>query len=184
MLAPIQKQALLNLVKESIGWGLRYGKPLPVKLQDFDSELQQPGTCFVTLRKNNDLRGCIGSIEVRRPLLEDVIKNAYAAAFHDPRFDPLQAKELEFLSLSISVLTPASEMDFDSEPDLIQQIRPGIDGLILQQGCHRATFLPSVWRQLPDPTEFMRKLKQKAGLPAYFWSDDICVSRYQTESFS
>lgn len=177
-----QQQQLLALARDSIGWGLRHGQPLPIEPGNYDEKLRQPGAAFVTLQRNGQLRGCIGSLEAYRPLVQDVSENAFAAAFRDPRFNPLQARELEGLSLSISVLTPAQPMQFESEQDLLRQIRPGIDGLILQQGVHRGTFLPSVWEQLPDPQQFLRHLKQKAGLPADYWSDDIQVSRYQTES--
>jgi AmmeMemoRadiSam system protein A len=178
-----QKTQMLRLAKDSIGWGLRHGQPLAVNLADYDVALREPGACFVTLNRHGQLRGCIGSLEAYRPLAEDVSENAYAAAFRDPRFNPLQASELEDLTLSISVLSPAQPMSFSSEQDLLQQIRPGIDGLILEHGYHRGTFLPSVWEQLPNPVEFLRHLKQKAGLPADFWADDIRISRYQTESF-
>ena len=163
-----QKAQMLRLAKDSIGWGLRYGRPLKVKLQDYDAALSEPGACFVTLNRHGQLRGCIGSLEAQRPLAEDISENAYAAAFRDPRFNPLQASELEDLELSISLLTPPQPMQFTSEQDLLEQIRPGVDGLILEQGYHRGTFLPSVWQQLPDKREFLRHLKLKAGLPVDF----------------
>jgi hypothetical protein len=112
-----------------------------------------------------------------------VAENAWAAAFRDPRFAPLAADELATLTLSISVLTPPTPKRVDSEQDLLQQLQPGIDGLLLQDGAHSGTFLPSVWEQLPQPEEFLRQLKRKAGLPADYWSAHIQLSRYRSESF-
>lgn len=178
---PQQHQILLTLARESIKTGLTKGKALPVDSSDFDPELQQQRASFVTLHKYQQLRGCIGSLQALRPLVEDVSQNAYAAAFRDPRFEPVKASELDQLEISISILTPAEPMSFSSEADLIQQLRPGEDGLILQQGYQRGTFLPAVWEQLPNPKEFLQHLKLKAGLPADYWSDSIQVSRYSAE---
>lgn len=183
MFKPQQKQQLLSLAQDSILWGLRHGRALSIRPDDYDEELQQQRACFVTLHIDHQLRGCIGSLEAHRPLVDDICENAFAAAFRDPRFSPLKQYEFEQLELSISVLTPSVEMEFTSEQNCLDQIRPGIDGLILQQGQHRGTFLPAVWEQLPEPEQFMRHLKQKAGLAANFWSDKIKISRYQTESF-
>jgi len=183
MYSPQQRQQLLKLARDSILSGLQHGKTLLVELDNFDQQLRLNRASFVTLHEHQQLRGCIGSLEAYRPLAEDVAENAYAAAFRDPRFNPLQVAEYDLLSLSISVLTPASEMSFESEQDLLEQIKPDVDGLILQEGYHRGTFLPSVWEQLPDPVQFLQHLKQKAGLSANHWSDNIQVSRYKTESF-
>jgi AmmeMemoRadiSam system protein A len=135
------------------------------------------------LKKSGELRGCIGSIEAHRPLVLDVAHNAYAAAFLDHRFAPLDTRELAEISLDISILTPTEEIQFDNEADLIEKIRPGIDGLILEDGLHRGTFLPSVWESLPDVESFWRHLKLKAGLPIDHWSASLKVSRYTSESF-
>jgi uncharacterized protein len=179
--SPQQRLTLLELARDSIAHGIKSGTPLNINPQHYDAELQQQRCCFVTLKKNNELRGCIGSLQASRSLVVDVCENAYAAAFRDPRFNALNQSELDDLQISISVLTPAQEMSFDSEQDLIQQIRPGIDGLILEEGYKRGTFLPAVWEQLPTTEEFLRHLKLKAGLPADYWSDSIQVSRYAAE---
>jgi len=113
--------------------------------------------------------------------VEDVAENAFAAAFRDPRFPAISSSELADLDLHISILSPAEAMHFDSEQSLLAQLKPGLDGLILQDGYHRGTFLPSVWEQLPDAAEFLRNLKQKAGLPSDYWSDHLKISRYSTE---
>ena len=138
---------------------------------------------FVTLHRQGELRGCIGHLEGVQPLVVDVAENAFAAAFRDPRFPPLAEPELAGLALHISVLTPATELEFESEQDLVAQLRPGIDGLILQEGAARGTFLPSVWESLPDPHQFLAQLKRKAGLPSDHWSERIRVFRYETEAF-
>lgn len=178
------RQQLVELAKRSIAYGLEHKRAIGVTLSDYEEQLQHHRACFVTLHLEGQLRGCIGSLEARRPLVEDVAENAFAAAFRDPRFNPLRASELDALELSISVLTPSTEIDFDSQQDLIDQIRPGVDGLILQEGHHRGTFLPTVWEQLPQAEQFLRQLKIKAGLAPDYWSNDLRVSRYETESFT
>jgi hypothetical protein len=145
--------------------------------------LNQPGAVFVTLTQQGELRGCIGSLEARRALIDDLQSNARAAAFKDPRFPPLSRDELARTRVEVSILTPAEPMRFSSEADALAQLRPGIDGVILEHGWHRATFLPQVWEQLPDARQFISNLKRKAGLAADFWADDLSLSRYQVEKF-
>ncbi len=176
-----QQDQLLQLARASIGHGLETGKPLRVHLDDFPEALTLPRATFVTLERYGQLRGCIGMLEATRPLAEDVAENAFAAAFRDPRFPSLRQDELDGLDLHISILSPAQAMAFESESDLLAQLRPGVDGLILREGYRRGTFLPSVWEQLPEPAQFLRHLKQKAGLPADYWSDSIEISRYSAE---
>lgn len=179
-----QKRLLIQLARDSIAQGLETGKPLTVKLQEYPPELTVDRASFVTLERQGQLRGCIGMLEATRPLVEDIAENAFSAGFRDPRFPPLSADELADLDLHISILSPAEPIRFASESDLITKIRPGIDGLILQEGYRRGTFLPSVWEQLPDTRQFLRHLKQKAGLPPDYWSDTLKISRYTTEMFS
>ena len=140
--------------------------------------LAQPGATFVTLKRAGELRGCMGSIRPVRPLGADVRANAVAAAFGDPRFPPLAAFEFEKVEVEISLLTSDEPIDAVDERDLLGRLRPGLDGLILQFGQRRATFLPQVWDTLPDPREFLAALKRKAGLPEEFWSPQMNVSRY------
>jgi len=177
------QETLLHLAAESIRYGLEHGQPLPVNSTAYGPELQDKGASFVTLHIGGALRGCIGTLEAHRPLVVDTAHNAFAAAFSDPRFAPLSHAEFKHLDIHISVLNPAQPMDFTSEADLISQLRPGIDGLILQAGRRRGTFLPAVWESLPEPTDFVRHLKIKAGLPTDHWSDTIEVYRYTTQSF-
>ncbi len=175
------KKLLHNLAFTSIRHGLDTGHPLKLNLTDFPKELKVHRASFVTLERQGQLRGCIGMLEAERPLVEDIVQNAYAAAFRDPRFLPLSKNEIHDLDLHISILSPAEAMQFNSESDLLAQLRPGIDGLILQEGHRRGTFLPSVWEQLPDPAQFLQQLRQKAGLPADYWSNTIKIARYSTE---
>lgn len=175
---------LLDLALASIRNGLKENKALKVDAGDYPPPLQQKRACFVTLHLHETLRGCIGHLEAIQALVNDVAENAYAAAFRDPRFPPLSFDEAEGLAIHISVLTPAKPLAYASETDLLAKIRPGIDGLILEEGLNRGTFLPSVWDSLPEPGDFLNHLKQKAGLPMDYWSDGIKISRYETDSFS
>jgi AmmeMemoRadiSam system protein A len=147
------------------------------------AELLEERATFVTLTIGGQLRGCIGMLGACRPLAEDVAANACAAAFEDPRFPPLTKKEFEKLEIHISVLSSPEELTFSSEGEVLNQIRPGIDGLILQDGYHRGTFLPSVWGELPEKSAFWAHLKLKAGFPANYWSDTVRVFRYTAEYF-
>ncbi|MCU7918820.1 MAG: AmmeMemoRadiSam system protein A [Candidatus Thiodiazotropha sp. (ex Epidulcina cf. delphinae)] len=183
-LSEIHRNALLEIARRSIEHGLEQGAPLPVAAGDYPAELQALRASFVTLMREDSLRGCIGHLEAQMPLLEDVAENAYSAAFRDPRFPPLSSAERKGLEIHISVLTPAEPLTFGSEEELIRKIRPSVDGLILVEGAHRGTFLPSVWESLPDTRSFLRHLKQKAGLPSDYWSESLEVHRYETESFS
>ncbi|WP_456376610.1 AmmeMemoRadiSam system protein A [Thiolapillus sp.] len=179
-----QRLVLLHTARASIRTGLFEGHPLDVEPADFEPELQAQRATFVTLNKHGELRGCIGHLEAIQPLIKDVADNAFSAAFQDQRFPPLNKSEFDQIEIHISVLSPPEPLSFVSEQDLLQQIRPGIDGLILQDGYYRGTFLPSVWEQLPTREEFLAHLKIKAGLPANYWSDSLQVSRYTAESFS
>ncbi len=183
MLNESERQELLEVAHASITQGIEQGRPLRVEPEAFSEPLRALGATFVTLELDGALRGCIGTLEPHRPLVEDVAANAYASAFSDPRFPPLAAFELPRLTIKISLLTPAEPVRFDSEEGLVASLRPGVDGLVLSYHHHRGTFLPSVWESLPDPHEFLRHLKLKAGLAADWWSNDAQVERYGTESF-
>jgi hypothetical protein len=145
--------------------------------------LYQPGAVFVTLTQQGQLRGCVGSLVAHRALLDDLEVNACAAAFQDPRFPPLEHRELAITQIEVSILSPAVPMTFSSETDALAQLQPGIDGVILEHGRHRATFLPQVWEQLPDARQFIAHLKNKAGLATDFWANDLRLSRYHVEKF-
>ena len=139
---------------------------------------------FVTLTQQGELRGCIGSLSAHRSLLSDLKSNAIAAALHDPRFAPLTADELGITEIEISLLAPTQPMAFRDEADALSQLRPNIDGVVLEFGRYRSTFLPQVWEQLPEPRQFMAHLKRKAGLPADFWDHGIQLSRYSVTKFT
>ena len=171
---------LLNIARGAIAAELDIDYPA---VAEIPAQLGEAGASFVTLKLNGSLRGCIGMLEACRPLCQDVAANAVAAAFNDPRFSPLSNGEFAGVHISISVLSAPEEISFNSEDDLLQQIRPAIDGLILQYGRQRGTFLPSVWDELPHKQLFLAHLKQKAGLPANFWSEQLRVWRYTSEYF-
>ncbi len=181
---PGDRTALLKIAQRSISHGLEKGIPLPVDPNGFSEKLRLERASFVTLNRLGNLRGCIGHLKAIQPLVSDVAENAFSAAFRDPRFTPLKNSELEGLELHISVLSPAIPIEFKSQADLLEKLRPGVDGLILKMGRQQGTFLPSVWDSLPDARSFLQHLKLKAGLAQDYWSDDISFFRYQTESFA
>jgi AmmeMemoRadiSam system protein A len=178
------KRDLLMVAEETILYGVETGRYLSLTHRTYDAELRRNRASFVTLYWHQQLRGCIGSVRPARPLLEDVAHNAYAAAFRDSRFDPLTAAEFDDLQIEISVLSPLQPMRFEDERDLIEQLQPNVDGVIIQAGDYRATFLPKVWESLPRKREFFSQLKLKAGLTPDFWSDGISCYRYTTDTFS
>ncbi len=145
--------------------------------------LAQPGATFVTLTQNGALRGCIGSLQAHRALDQDVRANAVAAALRDPRFAPLTVEELPRTRVEVSLLTAPVPMRFTDEADALRQLRPNVDGVIFSVGIHRSTFLPQVWEQLPSPRQFMAHLKQKAGLPADYWSPEVELQRYEVRKW-
>ena len=181
--AAVEQETLLSLASTAIEQGLA-GKTSQPRQDKYGGALAEQGASFVTLKCDGRLRGCIGTLEAFQPLVLDVTDNAWSAAFSDRRFSPLTASEFSRIEIHISVLTPASPVTFKSEQNLIEQLQPEIDGVILSLGRQRCTFLPSVWETLPDPGEFLRHLKQKAGLPADFWSDEIQIHRYRTISIT
>lgn len=143
--------------------------------------LDEKGACFVTLEKEGNLRGCIGSIIAHKPLIEDLISNAQNAAFSDPRFSPLREDEFDNLSIAVSLLSTPEKMSFKNEQDLLSQIKPFVDGIIIKDGYHQAVYLPSVWEQLPEKTDFLNSLKMKAGLSANHFSNKFEAYRFYSE---
>jgi AmmeMemoRadiSam system protein A len=169
---------LLEVAWSSIRHGLRCGVPLEVQPWRFEAALQEIRATFVTLRIGGQLRGCTGTLEAVRPLVVDVAQNAFGSAFRDSRFGPLGSKELPDLDVHISILDSPERLDVRTEEELLSALHPGKDGLVLEEGAQRATFLPAVWEQLPAPRDFVEHLKQKAGLPADYWSSTLRVFRY------
>lgn len=182
------RQLLLNVARSSVQHGLRERRALAPELVAFPREFHEERATFVTLylpARNGDkvLQGCIGSLKPHRPLVVDVARNAYAAAFEDRRGRKLLDIDLNTLEIHISLLHPPEPMTFVSEDDLVAQVRPGVDGLIVEENGHRGTLLPSVWESLPDPREFVRHVKLKAGLSPSYWSSSLRFYRYTTEAF-
>lgn len=171
-------QILLPIARASISEALEKDHEPVDDLILNETWLQQKAACFVTLTQQEQLRGCIGTLEAYRPLLDDVQHNARAAAFKDPRFSPLTGDELGRTEIEISLLSPMQAMDFSDEQEALKLLQPGTDGLVFEFDRYRSTFLPQVWEQLPDATDFIAHLKQKAGLPADFWADNVKLYRY------
>lgn len=183
-LTAAEGQSLLDVARISIVSGIEEGRPFLPDLMKYPPTLQEKRATFVTLHCDSELRGCIGVIEARRPLIADVAENAYAAAFHDPRFLPIVMEELSGLEISVSILSSMEPLVFDSEEELIAQFRVGVDGLVLKDGWHCGTFLPAVWEMLPDPLDFLKQLKKKAGLPENHRSRSMRFERFTVQSVS
>jgi hypothetical protein len=175
---------LLGVARDSIRRSIDGHRLEDPALDAYAATLTPIRACFVTLETAGALRGCIGTLKARRPLVTEVAHMARAAALEDPRFPRVTQPELAGLRISISVLSVAEPMQFGSEAELVGMLRPGVDGLILRDGYRSGTFLPSVWDKLPQPVDFVRQLKRKAGLPPDHWSTALTVERYTTESFS
>jgi len=176
-----ERLTLLTLARDSIAHGFQTQQPLAVSTDDFSTNLVQQLSCFVTLTKNNTLRGCIGSLQAFMPLVQHVTNSAHSAAFHDLRFPPLTENEFSEIHIEISILSTAEELTVSSEEELLRKLKPGKDGLILNDGTHSATYLPTVWKQLPTVEAFVCALKKKAGIPTDYWSPSMQVFRYSTE---
>lgn len=175
-----QQLILLETARDSIRYGFAHGRALPVDPSGYPEALRAPAPVFVTLTRRGELRGCIGALESSGSLVENVAYYAHAAAFSDARFSPVAPDEFPGLDIAISVLSPLESINFSSELDLVRQLRPGVDGLLLEEEGYRGTFLPSVWECLPEPADFLRRLKVKAGLDSDYWSETIQVRRYTT----
>lgn len=184
ILGPQLRAELLAIARKSIDCAFPRGELTPCPPELLMADLMHSRSSFVTLRIGHDLRGCCGSLDATRSLAEDVWRNAWAAAFNDPRFPRLSPQEWPRVDLHISVLSAPEPLLVESEAALLNELRPFVDGLILQHGAVRATFLPAVWQQLGDPQRFVRQLKLKAGWPGDFWSPELHIFRYTTESFA
>lgn len=181
-ITPEHGALLLTIVRAIITKQLGIAATIPKTAEH--SWLNDPAATFITLKKNGELRGCIGSLKAYRSLLNDLQDNAIAAAFRDPRFPPLVEAELPEVHIEVSVLTDPELLTFSDEADALSQLKPDVDGIIFKCGGYKSTFLPQVWEQLPTPELFMAHLKQKAGLAPSFWSDDVLLYRYRVEKFS
>lgn len=172
---------LLQVARAEIAQAL--GLEAEITLPQDAAWLAAQGASFVTLTIAAELRGCIGTLEAHRSLIEDVRKNARAAAFDDPRFSPLRREEFDAVRVEVSLLSAPEPLAVETEAEAVARLRPHIDGVVLEYGGHRATFLPQVWEQLPNPLKFLQQLKHKAGLPEDFWADNVLVSRYAVQKW-
>ncbi len=183
-LTPEERSILLRLAREAIEDAVN-GRPLKaLDLESLPPALRQPGATFVTLTRQGELRGCIGALEAYQPLAEDVREHAVGAALQDYRFPPVQPQELPETKIEISRLTPPQPLHYETPEQLLNLLRPGIDGVILRDGLQRATFLPQVWEKLPDAKDFLDHLCLKMGAPASLWRHKrLQVYIYQVEEF-
>ncbi|UCG73000.1 MAG: AmmeMemoRadiSam system protein A [Chromatiales bacterium] len=183
-LAAHECKALLRIARASIQHGLASDRPLELEVAQLAGRLGERRASFVSVYHRTELRGCVGNLQASLPLANDVARNAYHAASQDRRFQPLTATELSSSSIEVAVLSAPQPIEFESEADLHRRLVPHEDGVILAGENSRATFLPKVWEKLPQPADFIRELKRKAGLPADYWSDSLRFARYRATSFS
>jgi AmmeMemoRadiSam system protein A len=174
---------LLELAAGAIEHGLRTGRMLAVDITEVSATLAAPGASFVTLERDERLLGCIGTIRATRPLALDVASNAVAAAFSDPRLPPVTEADYAAMSIKVSVLSEPEPVAVASYEELHAVVRPGTDGLLVEAGRFRATFLPAVWAKVAGAEEFLALLWRKAGLPPQAWPAGLTVARYTTDEF-
>lgn len=179
-----ERAALLDIARRSIAHGLDQGRALNVDTAGLGEHLAAPAAVFITLTRDGDLRGCIGSLQALEPLARAVANSAFNAAFRDPRFAALGADELDAIRIEISVLSKMEPIAAESREALLDALQPGIDGLLLEDRGYRSTFLPKVWEKIASPAEFLEHLCLKAGLGARHWSDTIRFHRYRALSFA
>jgi hypothetical protein len=183
-LTPEERKTLLKLARDALERAVRNEKLDRLDLTKLPARLRQPGATFVTLTRNGELRGCIGALEPYQPLAEDVREHAIAAGLEDYRFPPVQPNELADIQIEISYLTMPVDLSYESPLDLLRILRPGVDGVILRDGFHRATFLPQVWEKIPDPADFLSHLCIKMGAAPDLWKrKKISVQIYRVEEF-
>jgi AmmeMemoRadiSam system protein A len=184
MISTESKQRLLRIAREAIESNLKYHSEPPLAISSLPAELQADGACFVTLARDGDLRGCIGSLEARQPLALDVQEHAVDAAFRDFRFQPLTEAELPGLHIEISVLSAPKPLPYQNAEELPGLLHPGVDGVVLARGLRRATFLPQVWEKVTDPSTFLDMLCEKMGFEYDLWRrQKLDVYTYYVESF-
>ena len=180
-----EKQLLLRLARQGLEAAVQHHLPPPLAPAEHTPGLDRLGCSFVTLTEMGELRGCIGGLVADQPLWRDVQQRAGQAALNDYRFIPVQADELSVIDIEVSVLTPPVPLAYDSPDDLLRKLRPGVDGVVLRQGPHRATFLPQVWQTVPEPARFLSMLCEKLGVGHNDWRrGHLQVETYQVEEFS
>lgn len=183
-LSDAEQGRLLDIARESIAEGLASGRALPVDPGRMEENLQGRAAVFVTLTRSGELRGCVGSLQAVEPLAQAVATSAFNAAFRDRRFGQLRGEELDAIRIEISVLSEMEPIDADSRRALLDSLQPGVDGLLLEDGGYRSTFLPKVWEKITSAEEFLQQLLLKAGLGAGHWSNSLRFHRYHTFTFA
>lgn len=183
-LTQAEKSLLLELAREALVCAVRGESFPPLDYEALSPALRENGASFVTLTKHGDLRGCIGTLEARQPLVEDVREHAAEAGLDDYRFPPVTQNELPDIHIEISRLTKPQTLEYSDSNDLLRKLRPGIDGVVLRDKFRRATFLPQVWEHLPEPEDFLDQLCLKMGAERHTWrSNRLSVETYQVEEF-
>jgi AmmeMemoRadiSam system protein A len=179
-----EQKVLLRLAREAMEQGVRGKKLPPLDETQLTPNLREEGSSFVTLTEHGQLRGCIGSLEPYQSLVEDVREHAVAAALQDPRFPPVEEAELNGIQIEVSRLTSPVPLEYRDADDLLAKLRPHVDGVILRDGFHRATFLPQVWEKIPNPEEFLDNLCYKMGAKPDQWRrKHLDVLIYNVEEF-
>lgn len=179
-----EKNILLRMAREAIECGVRGEKLVPLDESTLPPRLCEEGATFVTLTIDGELRGCIGALEPYQSLAEDVREHTVAAALEDPRFPPVSERELKRIRIEISFLTRPVRLEYQDAKDLLSQLRPHVDGVILRDTTRRSTFLPQVWEKIPDPVEFLNNLCYKMGVDADLWQKKhLDVFVYQVKEF-
>jgi AmmeMemoRadiSam system protein A len=179
-----EKHILLRLAREAMEHGIHGKKLPPLDHNSITPRLSENGASFVTLTIHGELRGCIGALEAHQPLVDDVREHAIAAALEDPRFRPVDETELDRIKIEVSCLTVPHPLEYSSNTDLLAKLRPHVDGVILKNDYRRATFLPQVWDQIPDPEDFLDHLCAKMGANQSLWlNTKLQVYVYQVEEF-
>lgn len=184
VLSEEDREILLDVAEAAIAAGFGAGPALELDPRAYRSHLQDPAAAFVTLRVEGSLRGCVGTIDAKEALLCSVARNAFGAAFFDLRFPPLSRQEFENLQITISILSTPERLECRSEEELLRQLGPHRDGLVLRSGAVMAIFLPAVWETLQDPPDFLRHLRLKAGLKPDGWSEDLRFERFTVEELT
>jgi AmmeMemoRadiSam system protein A len=181
---PAEGRQLLGIARRSVEAGLEGARAPNLDREGLRGTLATPRGCFVTLTRNGELRGCMGMIEPPGALAQNTADSAFNAAFRDPRFTPLAPAEAAQTHIEVSVLSGMEPMTVRDRDDLLRQLQPGIDGLLLEDGRYRSVFLPQVWEKMGSAPEFLQRLLKKAGLPGDHWSGTLRFSRFHVASFS
>ncbi|MCK9245774.1 MAG: AmmeMemoRadiSam system protein A [Anaerolineaceae bacterium] len=184
-LSQLDQQQLLSVARAAVE-ATANNQPLPqIDLDQYSQILKDEGASFVTLMLDGKLRGCIGTLEAYQPLILDVQSRAVQAASKDPRFSPVRPEETARIKIEISRLTQPVPLEYDHPKDLVTLLRPGVDGVVISEGHRRATFLPQVWDDLPEPKQFIAQLCRKMGCSPGYWEHKLLeVETYQVEEFS